>query len=139
MKPNPTIESLHQTYLDYSGMICVLHTARYFPWEAWLERGFTEADLKLVIRHIKNEINDHRRTMAALKFSNLIQDADRFEEDLSVARALARRPKPDYERTRVLQATGRTETVTTTNAVPIKDVLAGMKAFEAFKALKENL
>lgn len=45
-----------------------------------------EADLLRVIRYLQRGIRENRRTVGALKLSNLLQ-IDRFEEDLNISRA----------------------------------------------------
>lgn len=68
--------------------------AMHFAWEAWTSHGWTEADLVLVVKHIKKLIGLNRRRPESLRFYNLIGDTERFLEDVSEARALNRAPKP---------------------------------------------
>lgn len=64
---------------------------------AWLElinAGHTESELVQVIRYLKGEIAKGERKPAALRFSSLIGNSLRFDEELELARGAARKPKP---------------------------------------------
>ncbi len=64
-------------------------------WFEWCRAGFTLDDLKLVVRYLKKGIADRKRNPGSLKFSNLIVQVDKFEEDLFEARRVLKvRPKP---------------------------------------------
>lgn len=104
--------------------------AMNFTWENFISHGWTEADLALVVKHIKSLIKLKRRRPESLRFHLLIGDTERFNEDISEARALARVPKPNYRRQEVLKATGRTEEPKS-GFLTSEEVLAS----DAFKAL----
>lgn len=129
-----TIESLHSVYGNMTGYRLALDMAREHEWYQWVRRGFTEEDLRLVIRHIQNGIRNRNRRPGALKFSNLIVSADLFEEDLAEARACARVPKVNPNKAQVLRATGRVEETSGTarSAAEILDS-PGFKALQEFR------
>lgn len=104
-----SINSVHKVFVELTGMPLVLTMGRIFIYEQWLLQ-FTEADLRVVVPYIKKGIKSGRRQPGALKFSNLIENPERFEEDLSMARAESRRPLVDKGRGDALRATGRPAT-----------------------------
>lgn len=90
----PALKVLHDEYCRLIGSTLALTLDRMYWWSAWKARGFTIEDLRLVVTTIQKGIRDDRRRFGALKWSNLIQCADRFEEELSEARAMLRNAKP---------------------------------------------
>lgn len=78
-------------------------------WYEWAQRGLTRDDLEFVIRKLRADIATGDRRPGALKFTNLIQSADLFEEDLALYRAKSRgAPSREQQaRASVLRATGR--------------------------------
>lgn len=94
------VQRLHNVFSEATSTTLALHYERQRAWLSWTKRGWTEDDLKLVIRYLKKGIRENRRNQGALKFSRLISiepDAlDRFEEDLNEARRVlnVRPPKP---------------------------------------------
>lgn len=90
------IAALHEAYCKLTGQEGLpLRFDRQRWWYDWCRCGFTLDDLKLVVRYLKKGIADRRRNQGALKFSNLIVQADKFEEDLFEARRVLKvRPKP---------------------------------------------
>lgn len=114
---NPQINSLHTTYVRLSGRETRLEFGREALWAQFLAAHFTEADLTDVIRHLKFGINNGTRNPGALKFSNLIGQLDKFEEDLAEARAFGRSKPKNPERLAVLRMTGRDEPLGNTRHV----------------------
>lgn len=93
----PKIQELHDTYCSLIGEKLSLGLGEYSResfWQHYLKAGFNVADLRLVMRHLKREIHGERRNKGCLRFSNLIQQLDRFEEELVSARAEERNRKP---------------------------------------------
>ena len=145
------LEALHSTYVASSKLAVSWSMARLYTWEFWIAfrtPPFSVADLKLVIRHIQTGIKDGKRNSGALKFSNLIGNPERFEEDLAEAMALSRRPVVDQNRASVLRATGRpgeTDQTGTKKAVELTIVQAltdpdkAAQAFAEFQKMKGNL
>jgi hypothetical protein len=127
MNAEEQISGLHAIYCAMTGFNLVLHTGRVHEWHYWIKRGWTKADLQCVIAHIWRGIKKGERNMGALKFSNLIGDLDRFEEDLAMARALVRKPVSDSARASVLRATSRSSEPPSKDSVPMATVIAGLK------------
>ena len=73
-------------------------------WFDFIKAGFSIADLETVILHLKRGIREGKRNPGALRFSNLIERADLFGEELELAKAQKRnlRPAPT-PRERVMQ------------------------------------
>ncbi len=93
------IQALHEAYCKLTEQIGLpLRFDRQRMWYDWCMAGFTLDDLKTVIRYIKRGLNDRRRNQGALKFSNLIAQPDKFEEDFFEARRVLgiRKPRPTY-------------------------------------------
>jgi hypothetical protein len=93
------IERLHGIFCELTGQEGFsLRFGRDRVWWDWMRCGWGEEELRLVVRYLRRGIADGRRNPGALKFSNLIGQPDRFEEDLAEARRVlgARKPKPQY-------------------------------------------
>jgi hypothetical protein len=93
------IAALHEAYCLLTGQEGLpLRFDRQRQWYDWCRCGFTLDDLKLVVRYLKKGIADRSRNQGALKFSNLIVQVDRFEEDLFEARRVLKvRPRqPEF-------------------------------------------
>lgn len=131
------ITKLHEKYCGLTGLRVPLTLGRIWNWEQWCLKGYSEADLEVTIQFLQQKIKANRKTISCLKFSNLIGNTEWFDEDLAEARAIARQPRTT-PREKILQATGRKEPekVTCRSAA---DVLAGIRAFEEFKALRGAL
>lgn len=99
---------LHKEFCQETGMELRLGLGEYSRERAWHEfhkAGFTAEDLRLVIRHLKKKIKDKERNPGALKFSNLIERPEAFEEELGLAKAEQRNAKPaPTPKERVVQA-----------------------------------
>lgn len=87
--------------------------------------------------HIKSMIKKDRRREESFRFHNLIEDTDRFLEDLAEAKSMARIPKPT-PRTRILEATGRTEPVRDT-VRSAESVLRGNEQLKRLLELRDAL
>lgn len=141
------IKAIHGAYVRLTGQDVALDMHRESVWFEWLRKGFTEADLKLVVCHVRKGMPSGDRKQGALKFSNLIGQLDRFEEDLAMARALARRPRMDGARAEVLLQSGREASAGSRPPrsagevleQPAGDSVAAKKALEEFKKFKETL
>lgn len=83
----------------------------HYRWEVWLGSGYTVEDLTIVIAYIWKLIRAGQRKKESFKLSLLIGDEERFAEDLSMARAEARKPRRDAGRAQALRASGRAEDV----------------------------
>lgn len=129
----PRATQFHRLYCSLTGLDLKLMMRQVFAWNAFVAHGFTEDDLRLVIPHLKAKIREKRKWPSALLFSNLIENESNFNEELSEARALARKPKVDHGKESVLRATGRP------TQHEYKVTPAGEAAFEALRKLKESL
>jgi hypothetical protein len=110
--PNSTIAKLHAAYERFTGHKLKLDGVylREWAWTEWIKRGFTEPDLELVVRYLQFQIRKDLRRPESLLFRNLIQEVDRFEEDLNMARDWKRNKRPEpTARQEILAATGRPE------------------------------
>lgn len=96
------VEKLHRVYCAETGLDIPLRMGRDRAWYEWVRSGFTETDLVLVIRFLKKGIARQERNAGCLRFRNLIEMLDCFDEELAMARkaAAARPPTP-----RTVQAT----------------------------------
>jgi hypothetical protein len=104
----PLITQLHETYVARTGLETLLNPTRqrmWFDWLQWSGRTWTPDDLTRTINYLKAEIRTGKRNEGSLKFTNLIGQPDRFEEDLALAKKnhrhdpYARRPKPQVPHT----------------------------------------
>lgn len=135
---NTEIQQIHRVYCQATGFNLALDIAREQDWLLWLKRGFTADDLRLMVSHLRREIQAGRRNEGCLKFRNLIVNVDFFEEDLAELRARQRpRPAMDPAKASVLRATGRHDVEPTKDARSAADILAGEEAFKIFKGLKD--
>ena len=86
---------LHQLYCDLTGQAGMgLRFERERLWFDWVRCGWGEPELRVVVRYLKAGIAEGKRNHGALKFSNLIGQPDRFEEDLFEARRVQRPARP---------------------------------------------
>lgn len=129
---------IHALYCSLTDRQMPCTMSMNFAWSAWRANGGTESELRLVVAHIKRLIKLDRRRPESLRFHNLIMDHERWVEDLSEARALARVPRRDTARDQALASTGRREQDRDT-ARPVRDILAEAKAFEQFRQFKSSL
>lgn len=126
------VEMLHSIYCMETGQAVGRTYQREFAWTEFITRGFTITDLQDVIRDIRRAIGRGERRPEALKFSNLIQDVDRFEEQLAMLRSRQRaaRPAPAVSagKAEVLRATGRSpETAPPQGAKTLGELITKLK------------
>ncbi len=128
------IPNLHAAYQAATGYVLRLDMYRERQWFDWAARGFTQPDLLIVIQHLKRGIRNQTRNSGSLRFSNLIGQPDRFEEDLAEARQVIRKPTPiDPNRAAALRATGRP------SAPPSPDGKTAAQILEGYEKLKAAL
>lgn len=87
------VKELHATYVARSGYEITLNMQRENAWREWCQFGdwkWMPEDLARVIGYLRAQIRNDKRNDGALKFSNLIGQPDKFEEDLALARAAAK-------------------------------------------------
>jgi hypothetical protein len=88
-EPMALAKSLNEAYCALTGNSATLSYQRQQSWCEFIRRGFTEADLALVVRWLKVKIarNEGGFSAQSMQFGALLQDLDRFEDKLSTARA----------------------------------------------------
>ena len=134
------IKRLHTVYEQVSGLPVQLSLNRMWAWEAWIAKGWTETDLRLVMGHLK------RRSSAApvwakmnMMFTKFVADPERFEELLSEARAIARVPKVEPEKAAVLRATHRPNEPEPNKAKTADQIMRESEALKALLAVRDAL
>lgn len=134
------ISQIHQMYIRSTGLSIPLTMRCIYAWEIWIAKGFTVADLSLVVQHLRMKYRgDRLRFLQACRFIWLIENTDSFGEHLAEAKALARRPVPNQPRESVLNATGRRTDLGGPPARSAAQILAGKAAFEDFKRMAKEL
>ncbi len=73
-------------------------------WYEFAKAKFTAEDLRLVITHLKQGIKRNQRHSGCLKFSNLIECLNYFEEEVCEAKAHLRGNRPQSNRENIIQA-----------------------------------
>lgn len=132
------LKSLHQVYVNATGLKLEFTFQRLHAWELWTARGWGETELLLVVGFLKQAIRDGRRWSGSLNFRSMIEKLDLFEEHLAEAKARGRIPKMDPGKREVLKATGRLEPVKARSR-SAAEILKDAKAFEDFKAFARSL
>jgi len=130
---------MHKIYCELTGFNLEWSADRLWPWECWCLK-FTEEDLRLVVKLIKDKERMHKPARS-MNFRNFISGPSAipfFEEDLAEARARSRATRVDTDRASVLRATGRPE-LPETPVRTAEDVLRGNEALKQFLKLKESL
>lgn len=82
------IRALHAAYQARTGYQVSYNLHRENVWGEWLKWSgyqWTEKELARVIGYLRAQIRNGSRNEGALKFSNLIGDPEKFEEDLLLA------------------------------------------------------
>lgn len=137
MKSEAEIRALHATFCELTDVKLTLHLQRMDAWQLWAARGLTVEDLRQVVQHLRRGLRDGSRNPGALRFSNLIELPDRFEEELGMARAALRNARPQRtERERALAATGRAQE---RSGPPARAAGAVLEEAPDFAALKKMI
>jgi hypothetical protein len=145
MKTPPTIEQtqfLHKLYCGVTDQDIPFSMARHYVYERFMAAGYDKAELEVVVRYIKRKIKAGARYPESLMFRNLIQNIDRFAEDLSMARGEERaiKDRQDTPRKEILRAANINLDPKRDNTVrSAAQVLAGMEALKKLRQLKETL
>lgn len=95
--------NLHRIYCQETGLQIGYRYDRERIWYEFVKAGFTQGDLILVIHHLKAGIKRRERHSGSLKFSNMIECLNYFEEDLAQARAHMRNNKPQTNRENIIK------------------------------------
>ena len=124
---------LHGIYCELTGQVGLpVRFERERMWFDWMRCGWGEQELRTVIRYLRIGINEGKRNAGALKFSNLIGQPDRFEEDLFEARRVLRPARP-----RSVEVERRDAGVARRVEVPVADEV--MDVGEFFKGIREEM
>lgn len=97
MNTESQVSVLHTAYQKLTGLklpLIAVCDARRLAWEHFIAAGHSLKELETVILWLKGEIRAERRHPGALRFSNLVEDLNRFTEELSFALAFERNTKP---------------------------------------------
>lgn len=81
------IKALHDTYCAISRMPVALRFNRESSWVDFIRAGFTKTDLEAVLNRLVRMVEQGERRPECLKFSNTIEQPDRFEEELAMIKA----------------------------------------------------
>lgn len=128
------IARVHEVFCRETGVVLRLGIGEYNRERCWLlflHAGFTADDIRIVCKHLRKEIAEGRRMPGALRFRNLVEQLDYFEEELGMAKAALRKPQPTAKdkvlaqaRPLVAQSTPQGERNT---ARSVTDLLAEMR------------
>lgn len=135
------IQSLAKLFTELTANPVVMSYLTMGQAREWLNCGFTEDDLRLMVKYRRRVVKETGILKAMLRWRFLIGDPQRFAEDLPEARAYFRNTKkPVTDRERTLAVTGR-ETIAPDKTKTAAQVLsaAGQKAFEEFKAFRQRM
>lgn len=129
------VRVFHETFCRETGVSLRLGLGEYFREQAWarfIKLGFKVEDLQLVCRYLKSQILQAKRNAGALRFSNLIERPEMFEEELQLARGAQRqKPKPTALGRAMQQlrptVTPVTPHETRVTAVPVSELIANLK------------
>jgi hypothetical protein len=116
------IAALHRAYTDATGLDIALTMDRERAWFEWMryrsDDPFKADDLRLVVRHLQRGIREQQRNPGCLRFRNLIEMVDSFDEERALARkamAYEAKPRPPATVTVTTNGTSRVQPNTNTN------------------------
>lgn len=132
------IQDLHEAFTSVTGQVLHLTIRRMDAYEAFLAHGLTVADLHLVVNN-RCRIAQQKGGEPYLRFHSLIERPEDFEEELQAIKARRRQKVMDRNKSKALQATGRTGQVPLPKPRQVGDVMKGKAALEALRAFKESL
>lgn len=78
---------MHKTYCELSGMDVLLRFDRTSAWMQFMRENFTKNDLVAVLERLRILVKKGDRRPECLKFSNVVEQLDRFEEELAMVKA----------------------------------------------------
>ncbi len=118
------LQGLHRTYCQLTGFDLSMRYDRERSWYEFAKAGFTAEDLRIVILHLKRGIKAKERHSGCLKFSNLVEPLQSFEEDLCLAKAHLRGNRPQSNRENIIQAfSPEIPDTRTESCKPVKEVV----------------
>jgi hypothetical protein len=112
---------------------------RVLAWDAFIKRGFSNDDLRLVCKSLRKQVDRGKRSFGSLSFHRLIVDLDNFEELLAEFRALQRKPVFGWGKMEALKSTGRPVEPESPPAKPAKDVIKGLGIAQKLRDFKDKL
>lgn len=136
------IPELHSCYCSLSGSPLPLTAQAAYAWERWACK-FNIEQLRMVLGAIKEGIKKRRRRIESMRFRNLIENYDKFAEELAFLKMeqnAARRPAPKVNAglAQVMKATARPDGAERKPARVIGEIIEKVMTPEAFsKALRE--
>lgn len=133
------IKDFHAVFEQLSGTKFTLDFCRMDAWRQFIsyrrDEPYTHDDLRIVWRFLRKQIIAGKRNAGALKFRNMIQNPDYFEEDLAEARGdLERSSKFAIPATKVINY-GNTTRIVENDGMHHDPTSTA----QFFKALKESL
>lgn len=134
----PRIRLLHATLCRASGRAEPLTMQKIFAWESWLSQGWTEADLQMVVKAVRQKVDRRERQESALTFRRIIGDVEFFGEELAACRARAREHRIPIHKAQVLACTGRSVEIDHP-AKPVGDVMRGNAALAELLKVRDAL
>lgn len=138
MSDETAIKSLHTVYVELTAIPLNLTIPRMDAYAAFLQAGFTESDLRLVILARIRQAKEMGK-QPFLTFRSLIEDLDRFEEESKTAKAHRRHRQYVHDKASVLRATGREDSPKLPQPQQVGDVLRGKEALAQLQKLRDSL
>lgn len=117
------VEELHALYCERTGLEIRLAYDRERYWFDFIKAGFTKDDLNLVVGSLLKGIGKGDRNPGCLRFRNLIQQLDNFDEELAQARAQMRNFKVQSPKEKAMESLRGPSNVVPMNARPAKEVI----------------
>lgn len=94
---NARVREYHAVFCAATGIelrIGLGEYSREASWFRFIQAGFTSDEVHFVACHLMRKIREGTRNIGCIRFSNLIERLDAFEEELGLARAEQRNAKP---------------------------------------------
>jgi hypothetical protein len=99
-----TAPELHKLFCEVTGQKLTLSYERQMMWSQYVQRGLTEEDLRLVVRWTRAQIARAESegkggfSRLSMQFRAMVEDLDKFEDRLNVARQSRHARKPAGEK-----------------------------------------
>lgn len=128
------ISLLHSCFCKFTGADLPLRSicdARRLAWQRFAAAGHTQAELETVLFYLNRKVREDHWDRGCLRFTNLVEDLNHFEEVLAEARAWKRNsPRQTSARERVVEqwSPKLVPTQVKDSCVHISKVLEAMRA-----------
>ena len=114
------ILALHRAYIEATGLDIALTMDRERAWFEWMryrqDDPFKAEDLRIVVRYLQRGIREQQRNPGCLRFRNLIEMVDAFDEERAMARkSMAYEAKPRPSSTVTVTTNNTSRVVSNTN------------------------